>query len=168
MISSGNWNGIHYITKDVGYAVGASNEIAKSIDGGTTWSAVTGPSAQAGVAANCVFTLDKNRAWIGYADGDLYYTLDGGTTWTARSFTGSGVGQVRAITFRNDMEGYMATNNASPVGTLHRTRDGGYTWETVTTVTNSGLNDVYACDQWKLYLAGEANASTGFIAKATS
>lgn len=167
VINSGAWNAIHFATALVGVAGGASNELARTVDGGSTWSALTGPSAQAGVAINTVFALDRNRIWAGYADGDLYFTLDGGVNWEARSFTGSGVGQVRSIRFLNDLEGVMVTNNASPLGAVHTTMDGGYTWEAKTTPTNSGLNAVFVCDEWKFFVAGEANGGTGFIAKAS-
>lgn len=167
VIHVGAWNAIHFADALVGVAAGAANVIARTVDGGDTWAAVTGPSAQAGVAINTVWVFDRNRFWVGYADGDLYFTLDGGVTWEARSFSGSGVGQVRDIAFLNDLEGVMITNNASPVGTVQTTIDGGYTWEVRTTPPNSGLNAVFYCDEWKFFVAGEANSSTGFIAKAS-
>lgn len=169
VIHSGAWNAIRFAPDDadVGWAVGAANVIARTLDGGTSWGAITGPSAQAGVAANVVEVLDRNRVWVGYADGDLYYTLDGGTTWAARSFTGSGVGEVRDIRFLNESLGYLLTNNASPVGTVHWTIDGGYSWDALTTPTNVGLNVIRICDEWTAFFGGEAQGGTGYIAKAT-
>lgn len=125
-IHAGAWNAIHFVDENVGWAGGAANILAKTIDGGTSWSQVTGPTAEAGNAVLTVWVLDRNRVWIGYDSGKLYYTLDG-TTWSERAFTGSGVGDVRDIAFFNDSLGFMATDNASPVGTVHWTIDGGYT-----------------------------------------
>jgi photosystem II stability/assembly factor-like uncharacterized protein len=164
-INTGAWNGVHFADALVGVVVGAANKIAKTYDGGTSWSEVTGPSAQAGVAANVVRVLDRNRWWVGYANGKLYYTIDAGVNWTQRTFTGSGVGQVRDIRFRNELQGFMLTNNASPVGVIHMTIDGGYTWEALTTPTNAGLNQLYIADEWKIFVAGQAQGGTGFIAK---
>lgn len=164
-INTGAWNAVHFADALVGVVVGAANKIAKSYDGGTSWSEVTGPSAQSGVAANVVRVLDRNRWWVGYANGKLYYTLDAGVTWTQRSFTGSGVGQVRDIRFRNELQGFMLTNNASPVGVVHMTIDGGYTWEVLTTPTNAGLNSLYIADEWKIFVAGQAQGGTGVILK---
>lgn len=167
VIHSGAWNTIRFIDSDVGWAGGAANVIARTLDGGESWSAVTGPAAQAGVAVNVIEVIDRNRAWVGYADGDLYYTLDGGVNWSARSFSGSGVGQVRDIKFWGESLGYLISNNASPVGTVHWTIDGGYSWDALTTDTNAGLNAIRICNEWSAFFVGEAQGGTGFIAKAS-
>jgi photosystem II stability/assembly factor-like uncharacterized protein len=162
-IHSGAWNAVRFVDDNVGWAVGASNIVARTIDGGTSWAAVTGPNV--GAAAISLEVLDRNRAWVGYDDGELYYTIDGGTTWTQRSFTGSGVGQVKDVKFFNDSLGFLLTDNASPVGAVHWTIDGGFTWSTLTTPTNVGLNSLFICDEWTFFLCGEAQGGTGFIAK---
>lgn len=167
-IHSGAWNAIHFVDENVGWAGGASNIIAKTIDGGTSWSQVTGPTAETGNNVLTLWVLDRNRVWVGYDSGKLYYTLDGGTSFTERAFTGSGVGEVRDISFLNDSLGLMVTDNASPLGALHWSIDGGYTWTSLTTPTNAGLNRVYICDQWTVFIAGNAQGGTGFIAKAST
>jgi photosystem II stability/assembly factor-like uncharacterized protein len=168
-IHSGFWNAIHFVDTNVGWAGGAANILARTVDGGTSWSAITGPSAESGNAVLTVFVLDRNRVWIGYDSGTLYYTLDGGalgsSSWTARAFTGSGVGEVRDVAFLNDSLGFLAVDNASPVGTVHWTIDGGYTWTALTTATNAGLNRLYICDQWTFFIAGEVVGGIAYIAK---
>lgn len=165
VINAAAWNAVHFVDANVGLVGGAANALAKSYDGGTSWSSITGPSAQSAVAVTVVRVLDRNRWWVGYANGKLYYTLDAGVTWTERSFSGSGVGQVRDIKFRNELEGYMLTQNATPVGVIHMTIDGGYTWEALTTPTNTGLNSLYIADEWKVFFCGNTQGGTGFIAK---
>jgi len=108
--------------------------------------------------------LDRNRMWVGYATGNMYYTRDGGETWTIRSFLGSGTGAVKAIKFVDDYVGYVVHNTAAPVGYVLFTFDGGYTWERLTSPTNSGYNAIFASDEWKFFLAGEANGASGFVA----
>jgi photosystem II stability/assembly factor-like uncharacterized protein len=164
-IHAAAWNAIMFVDENVGWAVGAANIIARTIDGGTSWSQVTGPAAEAGNDVLTVWVLDRNRAWIGYDSGRLYYTLDAGVTWSERAFTGSGVGDVRDVAFLNDSLGFLATDNASPLGAIHWTIDGGYTWTALTTPTNAGLNRLYICDQWTIFTCGEAQGGTGFIAK---
>ena len=168
-IHSGIWNAIHFVDTNVGWAGGAANILAKTVDGGTSWSAITGPTAESGNAVLTVFVLDRNRVWIGYDSGTLYYTLDGGAlgnaSWTARAFTGSGVGDVRDVAFLNDSLGFLAVDDADPVGTIHWTIDGGYTWTALTTPTNAGLNRLYVCDQWTFFTAGEVVGGIAYIAK---
>jgi len=168
VINAGAWNAIKFADDSVGFAVGASNAMAKTTDGGTSWSAVTGPTAEAGNAAISLDVLDRNRVWVGYDSGTLYYTNDGGVNWSARSFTGSGVGEVRDVKFMNEYIGVLVTDNASPVGAIHRTIDGGYTWQALTTPTNVGLNAASICDAWNFYVVGEAQGGSGVILKATA
>ena len=164
-IHSGAWNAIKFADANVGWAVGASNVVAKTVDGGTSWAAVTGPDP--GDNPIALEVLDRNRVWVGYDNGKLYYTLDAGVTWAERAFTGSGVGDVRDIKFFNDTLGYMITDNASPVGALQWSIDGGYTWSTLTTPTNAGLNSMYICDVWNVFMCGEVVGSIGYIAKSS-
>lgn len=167
LITNTAWHAIHFANELVGWAAGAANQIGRTLDGGESWGEITGPAGKSGVVINTVFAFDRNRAWIGFADGTLYYTNDGGVTWNQRTFSGSGVGQVRQIAFLNDYFGIMIRNNASPVGTALMTIDGGYTWEPLTTPTNSGLNAVAICNEWSFFVAGEPNGGTGYIAKAS-
>ncbi len=176
LLGGADCTGLHFADADVGFAVGEANAILRTLDGGTSWAVITGPTAQAAVDIECVFALDRNRVWIGYADGDLYFTEDGGAlgnaSWTARSFTGSGVGAVRAIQFMNDHIGYMLSNGATPTAGLnyvHYTIDGGFTWIRMDAITgNNGLNDLHLCDLWKMYFCGEpTDTPTGLIATGT-
>lgn len=164
-ITTTEWNSIHFVDANVGWAAGENNEIARTIDGGTTWSAITGPAGQTTDDINVVFALDRNHAWIGFNDGTLWYTRDAGANWSQRSFSGSGVGEVRDIKFLNDSVGYMLTNNATPVGRAHWTIDGGYTWQVLDANTNAGYNSLFVCDEWSFFIAGEAQGSLGYIAK---
>lgn len=147
-------------------AAGENNAIAKTKDGGVTWSSVTGPSTQ---TTDEILTLDiiTEKFWvIGYNDGLLFATYNGGVTWSGLTgFTGTGVGMVRAVKFLNPVQGYMLTNNASPVGAMHVTRDCGITWEALTTPTNAGLNSLAVIRADTVYAVGEPQASTAMILK---
>lgn len=168
IITSTAWNSIDFADADVGWAAGVANEIARTIDGGVGWSPVNGPVAQSGVAINTIHAVDRNRAWIGYANGKLYYTNDAGVTWVERGFSGSGVGSVADIDFIDEYMGVLVRNNGSNVGAVLTTIDGGYTWEPMTTPTNSGLTVAHVCDYLSFFVTGNANSGSGFIAKATA
>jgi photosystem II stability/assembly factor-like uncharacterized protein len=165
VINTGIWNAIHFADASVGLVGGAANKLAKTVDGGVTWSTVSGPSAQSAAAVTVVRVLDRNRFWIGYDNGKLYYSLDAGVTWTQRSFTGTGVGQVRDLVFLNELTCWLLTNNASPVGKIHQSIDGGYTWEALTTPTNAGLNRILVGEEYKVFFCGGISSSLGFIGK---
>lgn len=165
VIHSGAWNAIRFIDDSVGWAGGDANILAKTVDGGTSWSAVTGPTAENANNVTVIEVLDRNRVWVGYSSGRMYYTINGGTDWTERSFTGSGVGQVRDIRFWNDNLAFIIVNNASPLGTVLWTVDGGYSWSAITTPTNAGVNALYLCDEWNFFVCGQQQGGTGYIAK---
>lgn len=164
--TSSDLNAIHFATDRVGYAVGAADAIIKTEDGGQSWTAATGNTGT-GADILTVHVIDADNVWIGTDDGELWYTEDGGVTWTQRAFSGDGVGAVNAVRFApgTALFGVMLHDNASPVGTAYITIDGGYTWEAVTTFTNTGLNQVFVCDHNLAYFAGEIQGGTGVIGK---
>lgn len=158
-------NAIRFIDENVGWAAGNNNIILRTTDGGTTWATVTGPAGQSTDEINVIEVLDRNRAWIGFSDGTLYRTVDAGVNWEQMSFSGSGVGQVKDIRFFDDTLGYMIRDTAAPVGRVLWTIDGGRTWAELTLDTNAGYNSMHVCDEWGLFIAGNIEGSTGYIAK---
>lgn len=166
VIVATDYNAVVFFDANVGYVGGDSNVIVYTANGGATWSALTGPSAQAGVRVNTLAVPTESRVFVGYADGDLYYTEDGGATWAARTHPGSGVGQVRGLDFWNELTGVMVRNSAAPVGTMLFTEDGGYTWVALDTPTNTGLNAVQFINPTLIWAVGEVQNSTAVILKA--
>lgn len=156
-------NAINFADNFVGFAGGASDDVIRTIDGGVSWSAVTDVGASSTVQT--IFTLNAQKAWVGTANGRLYYTEDAGTTWTRRSFSGDGVGAVNSIKFANELVGFMVHDTAAPIGRVFVTMDGGYSWEAVTTVTNNGLNNIAVCDENNFFVAGEVTSGTATLVK---
>lgn len=119
-------NDIHGIDELNLVAVGDSNAVLFTNDGGSTWAAVTGPAV--GVNLNAVFVKSASVWFVGAANGSMYYTRDSGANWTEKAFPGSGSGQVRAISFSTPTVGYMAHSTTAPAGRVLRTVDGGFSW----------------------------------------
>jgi photosystem II stability/assembly factor-like uncharacterized protein len=161
--TASNLYAVHFADERVGFAAGASDDVIRTIDGGVSWSAVT--DVGSGATLNTIFAINAQRAWVGTANGRLYYTEDAGTTWTRRSFSGDGVGAVKDIVFYSELVGYMVHDTAAPVGRIFQTRDGGYSWELITTTTNSGLNDLAVLDENNAFVAGEVNSGTAALIK---
>lgn len=165
VITAQNWKAIHFSDYDHGFVVGNTNTGAFTIDGGSTWSALTLPTAQAADNAITVWAIDSNTVWIGYDDGKMYRSVDAGENFTEYTFSGSGTGSVKGISFANELCGFMIHDNATPVGTIFKTINGGYDWEAMSTPTNTGLNSLYVCDCNTMYAVGNASGGTAVVFK---
>ena len=112
--------------------------------------------------------MSAEKAWVGDTAGGLYYSDDLGLTWLqVTSFIGSGTDGIYDIDFVNEHVGWMTTNDGAPAGYIHRTVNGGLTWERLTnSVTNAGLNALHACDMNNAFAVGEASGGTGVIYRA--
>lgn len=120
-------------------AVGASNAVLVTSNGGDTWTAITGPAV--GVILNTVEVKSPYEWWIGAANGNMYYTVNAGLDWATKAFSGSAAGTVRHIEFATDSIGFMAHSTAASVGRIFRTDDGGNSWYRDSDATNIGLPD---------------------------
>ena len=105
-------------------AVGASNAVIVSYNGGATWSLVVGPAV--GVVLNTVEVINDNIWFIGAANGKSYYTINGGTAWVENT-PDSAITNVNSIRFVDEIVGYMVVDLAASVR-LYRTADNGYSW----------------------------------------
>lgn len=164
-ITTQNLWAVYAADEDNVMAVGASDTVLFTSDGGDTWSAAT---ATGGGNTNQTVAWSFGFWWIGDDGGELWYSNDDGVTWTARTqFAPYGTGSIVDIAFVNELCGYLAHNTAAPVGTIYKTRDGGYTWEAlpVPSGSNSGLQALWACDCNMVYGVGDAHSGTGFVQK---
>jgi len=161
VIHAADYLAIDVMDASYGLAVGESNVVAYTSNGGATWSAITGPSAGDNLTAVAMVT--RKRWFVGNDDGELWYTEDGGVSWVQRTFSGSAAGTVQGIRFENEMVGYMIHDTAAPLGRVFRTKDGGYSWELETGLTNVGMTDLAVCGDNHAYVSGLASGSDGFL-----
>ena len=125
-LTAQNLNAVHGVNEDNLVAVGNSNAILRTQNGGDTWSLVVGPAF--GVHLQSIWMKSDQEWFVGASNGRLYYTRDAGATWTEKAFNGSGAGIVRDIVFATPTVGYMAHSLATPAGRILRTIDGGNSW----------------------------------------
>lgn len=131
-------------------AVGVSNVVLITTNGGETWSLVTGPTG--GVTINTAWMVSSQVIHLGLNDGTMFYTINGGDDWTAKSFSGTGSGTVNDIVFASKNVGYMAHATSAPAGRMFRTIDGGFSWYLipeqagVTFPTIDRINALAACN----------------------
>lgn len=148
-----------------GVATGAADLIVLTSDGGSSW-AVAGGTTGSGDDLLCCARLDEERLWVGTDESGLWYSRDGGTTWTQRTGwpqSGLASGHVQDMAWVGDQVCFMSYQDAAPLGHIHYTFDGGYTWERLTTPTNSGLNGIFAVHERLAWCVGELQGGTGMI-----
>src|ERR1019366_8117947 len=124
--TTSNLNAISAADQDNIMAVGDSNAVVVTTDGGVVWANIAGPVV--GVQLLACYMQSPNKWWIGAANGSLYYTINGGITWARKAFPGSGSGTITDIKFVTDNVGYLAHSTPTPKGRILRTIDGGFSW----------------------------------------
>jgi photosystem II stability/assembly factor-like uncharacterized protein len=89
----GNYFAVKFLNNNLGYVTSYSSPsgtVAKTTDGGVTWTAQTLPS-NATISIWGIAIKDNNIAWLADANGNIFYTYNGGTTWnSAKKNCGNG------------------------------------------------------------------------------
>lgn len=163
-------NAVHALDLNNVVAVGNSNAVVRTSNGGLTWQSITGPAV--GINLNAIWMKTKTEWWIGTANGRLWYTRDSGDNWTQKSFPGSGAGSVRDIVFVTPSVGYMSHDTAAPAGRILRTINGGFSWYILpegsgTLPANDRFNHLAICTNPNIVYGGGLadNATDGIIVK---
>jgi photosystem II stability/assembly factor-like uncharacterized protein len=164
-------NYVRFIDENYGIAVGVASEIQLTSNGGTLWADSVGlPAGKGAVAINCCDILDKDRMWVGYTDGTLFYTVNGGTTWVQRTFSlppGSIVATTLTLNdvhFLDDFCGFMVVQwqSAGPVaeGAVYRTVNGGRDWQYYLPAASTigFFNAIWGTGYDTAFVAGELTA----------
>lgn len=153
-ITSTNFYDVHFPSQTVGYAAGvygANNKIAKTINGGNSWTALSfNPSS---INLNSVYFLNDTIGFCGgsFANGKIFKTTDGGVNWseTTHSSDGNLLSNIRAIQFIFGTHGFALADDK-----LYRTLDSGATWQTMPALNGSGFKAMYIHDSFLGYIAG--------------
>ncbi|HEV2664041.1 MAG TPA: YCF48-related protein [Blastocatellia bacterium] len=117
----------------VGWAVGESGTIQRTIDGGGSW---TLQDASARKLLYDVAAIDDRHVWAVGAGGTILRTIDGGRNWNDQS---SGVIQpLRAVHFADPQNGWAV----GAKGVIISTSNGGASWRRQTSGVELNLNDV--------------------------
>ena len=144
-ISSTSFNDVHYVTSTIAYAVGSNGCMAKTTDGGVTWSFVTTPLFANARSINAVWFVSPTKGYIGgqWNTPDsipkLYVTNDGGATWDSLNAPIGGKTRV----------GYVSNPNLAPI-----TLD--------VTAKVKEISKIRFVNDRIGYVSGSANNSVGF------
>lgn len=151
-------------------AVGNSNAVVWSKNGGETWVSVTGPAV--GVNLGACWMWDKGIWFVGEGSGGtgkLWLTVDSGKTWSQVGLP-IAANRVDHIEFVSDAEGYISVRSGG-MSYILRTITAGYEWVVLpmgkrsTPIANSSLTDIAVCSKYAntVFAAGLASNGTAGI-----
>lgn len=151
-------------------AVGNSNAVVYTRNGGVSWASVTGPAV--GVNLGACWMWDENVWFVGEGSGGtgkLWLTTNQGVTWSQVGLP-STYSRIYKIKFVSEAEGYLLVNTGSQ-GLVLRTITAGNEWTVLpqgksgVAVNNSILTDVAVCSKYAntAYAAGTAVGGTAGI-----
>ena len=149
---------VFFVTPEIGYVSGAAGTILKTTDAGTTWIPLLGGDpASAERAVQDLRFVSPTTGWatqVTDSHTNLFRTSDG-ETWEQ---VGSIEEHYADLSFTSETDGIFAHNKD-----VHRTRDGGRTWEKVYTCVVqaqiAGLARTLNCEITKIHFA---SATVGF------
>lgn len=149
--------GIDFLSSDFGVAVGETELVMVTRDGGITWDDFVFVGATTFYDVQ-VFTT--KRWLLACSNGNTYMTYNGGASWTAlRNWTLSTYGNVKSLYFVDELTGFMVAQEAGGTGHLLRSIDGGYSWTVLGKITSSaGLNEVIGCGYNEVFAVGDGAA----------
>lgn len=154
-------------------AVGNSNAVIFTSNGGSTWESVTGPAV--GVNLGACWMWNATTWLVGEGSGGtgkLWLTVNSGITWTQIPLP-STYNRIYEILFVSEAEGFLLAADGSRTYVL-RTITGGYEWVVLpqgkkgTPVNNTYLRHVAGCTKFSnaAYAVGLAsNGTSGIIVK---
>lgn len=146
-------NGVHFFDENVGIAfgdpVGTEFEMYRTINGGTTWTAIPGASipnplnGEYGYNGGNMFY--GNSAWLPTTKGRILKSTNQGSTWTVSQgpltdFGAALPAQSGRLSFSDANNGCLLKTSgteASPVYTFYTTSNGGTTWTAGSTFTGT-------------------------------
>lgn len=172
-LTTQNLNRVFAVGQNV-IAVGDSNAMIVSTNGGESFFSVTGPSVGDNLLA--VWAWNANQWMVGNNQGELWYTVDGGDNWTQIMLPNqANLSEINDIGFdyAAPTMGALAVQTAS-AGYIYRTFDRGRTWSNSTpairqvTTAPEKYNAVSLCGENRIFAGGkEAASSDGYLAEAS-
>jgi photosystem II stability/assembly factor-like uncharacterized protein len=149
------------------WVVGNSNVVYLSEDYGTSWTAITGPSAGDNLMT-VVVTMD-GTVFVGNDAGEIWGSYDEGISWNllpAQGVTATGIDDIAAW---GDSNIWVALNTADG-GRVLRSTDGGASFRlwTLNIPDNSGLNTLAVVDPNIIFVGGEPHGGVAFVTRTKS
>ncbi|QOZ23454.1 YCF48-related protein [Bradyrhizobium sp. CCBAU 51753] len=129
------------------------------------WVATNSPTANS--RTDDIWFFDEQKGWLVNSNGQVSQTLDGGETWTMKKFidpNSKGFPYLRCMGWANERIGWVGAVTVFDAGNkdylqvlLHRTTDGGASWENMSNMPDSspaGICGMFAVNEKIVYGAG--------------
>jgi photosystem II stability/assembly factor-like uncharacterized protein len=154
-------NSVSFANSQLGYVAGAANAFGYTENGGTNWTARTGPAPA--TILNVVKAAPNTEAvFVGDENGVIYRSKDKGVTWaTVRAADATVSGGITdiAIPVENVNDITVSALNSTGAGTIYHSKDGGQTWEAVASPAlaagSQGINALTICQPNRLWGVGD-------------
>jgi len=134
---------IQFVSPEVGFVSGDNATLAKTTDGGATWTPVlSGPRARAGDNRTIFEGIAFPTPEVGWAvgsSGTVMTSTDGGNTWVKPASEIDASENLYAIVFTSETEGWIVGQEA----TILHTTDGGKSWKRVPNDAQGEDYDLY-------------------------
>lgn len=171
VITTQHLRSVHAFDNENVLAVGDSNAVVFTSNGGSTWESATGPAV--GINLGACWMWDRKTWLVGEGaggQGRLWLTVNSGITWTQVGLPAS-YNRIDKIMFVSEAEGYISAR-AGGQSYILRTITGGYEWvvlpngKKATPLANSYLLDIAVTTKFGnlVYAAGLAQNGTAGIA----
>ena len=137
-IGSTNWvKAIHFFNPLEGWIATSSGSsttahLLKTIDGGLSWSSALDTDEYSSMS-----WPTESTGFVGTWNGTVQKTIDGGLNWSSISLPTTN--NIPYLQFLNTQDGFAVSTDYY----LHRTQDGGSTWESF---YHNGIRDIYFSD----------------------
>jgi len=124
----GYLSSIKFASQNIGYAVGENSIVAKTSDGGLTWSDIVVIS-QGNYDWQEVYFVDENIGWLVDLFGAVVKTTDGGVTWNEQIPRFIIPSNYYSVCFLDSLKGWVVGYGEDPnlYGRIIRTINGGIT-----------------------------------------
>lgn len=180
--ATGNLQSVSAVDNNVCWISGATGQVLRTTNGGTTWANVGGgPVIGTANDVTFVYGFDANNALCTTSSTSATYvfkTTNGGTTWT-QVFTQSG-GFIDAFDFSSPTNGFMMGDPVGARWSMWKTTDGGATWDSTglrlaqvgteagwnNSLFTSGSNIWFGTNNTKIYYSSDNGAT--WAAQATT
>jgi photosystem II stability/assembly factor-like uncharacterized protein len=145
-------NSVDFLTENIGFVAGCEGFVAKTVDGGETWTDISIPEV---IQINSIRFANEQTGYVAGVGGSIYKTIDGGLNWQIS--LNSLIYQFNHICLSGEQTVYAAGDD----GVCAKSENAGQTWNEVVTDANGNL----FCVEFPSLTIGYACSTQGDIIK---